>query len=89
MVNEITRSGLIVAQSARTSPLLAELISLCDWPVVRRPTIRSLFHPGLFDPAIRSFTEVIDLRSGRLLLIVGIGLMLIVATGQLTVRRLD
>lgn len=43
MVNEITRSGLIVAQSARSTPLLNELISLCDWPVVWRPTLRTLF----------------------------------------------
>lgn len=43
MVNEIASSGLIVAQSMRNSPLLAELISLCDWPVLWRPTIRTLF----------------------------------------------
>lgn len=43
MVNEIIRSGLIIAQSARTSPLLAELIALCDWPVVWRPSARTLF----------------------------------------------
>lgn len=43
MVSEITRSGLIVAQTARTSPLLAELISLCNWPVVWRPSSRTLF----------------------------------------------
>lgn len=43
MVNEITRSGLIVAQSARSTPLLDELISLCEWPVVWRPSVRTLF----------------------------------------------
>jgi hypothetical protein len=43
MVNEVTRCGLIVAQSARTTALLDELIALCDWPVVRRPSARTLF----------------------------------------------
>ena len=43
MVNDISRSGLIVAQSVRTTPLLAELVSLCKWPVVCRPSFRTLF----------------------------------------------
>jgi len=42
MVNQITSSGLIVAPSARSTPLLEELISLCDWPIVWRPSIRTL-----------------------------------------------
>jgi hypothetical protein len=43
MVNEIQRCGLIVAQSARTNKLLNELIALCDWPVIWRPSARTLF----------------------------------------------
>ncbi len=43
MVNQIKTCGLIVTHSARSTALVDELIALCDWPVVRQPSARSLF----------------------------------------------
>jgi hypothetical protein len=43
MVNEISRGGLIVAPAVRRNPLVAELIELCNWPLVVEPTARLLF----------------------------------------------
>lgn len=43
MVNQITRCGLIIAHTARTTSLLDEFIALCDWPVLTNPSIRALF----------------------------------------------
>jgi len=43
MVNQITTCGLIVTHSARSTELLDEFIALCDWPLVTRPSTRSLF----------------------------------------------
>ena len=43
MVNQITRCGLIVTHAARTTALLDEFITLCDWPVLADPSIRALF----------------------------------------------
>lgn len=42
MVNEINRGGLIVAQAAQTTALLDELIALCEWPLLLRPSVRAL-----------------------------------------------
>jgi hypothetical protein len=43
MVTEISRGGLIVAQAAEPSALLDELVALCDWPLLVRPSARALF----------------------------------------------
>ncbi len=43
MVHEITNSGIIVTLAAPTTALVDELIALCDWPVISRPSARTLF----------------------------------------------
>ena len=42
MAQQNTHRGIIVAQAARQSALVDELISLCDWPVLARPSLRAL-----------------------------------------------
>jgi hypothetical protein len=42
MVNDIARGGLIVAQASQTTALLDELIALCNWPLLLRPSVRAL-----------------------------------------------
>ena len=55
MVSEITRRGLIVSPSRRTTDLLEELISHFDWPVLMQPSVRLLL-------------EQIDVRAPQCLL---------------------
>jgi hypothetical protein len=44
MVHERTHRGLIVTHAARGTSLVDHLAVLCDWPVLRAPTVRTLFH---------------------------------------------
>ncbi len=42
MVNHLTTCGLVVRHSAESSALVDEFISLCDWPLLTQPTIRTV-----------------------------------------------
>jgi hypothetical protein len=42
MVHELTTCGLLVTHSAQPSPLVAEFVALCDWPLLKQPTLRTL-----------------------------------------------
>lgn len=42
MVNHLATCGLVVRQSLESSALVDEFISLCDWPVLTQPTVRTV-----------------------------------------------
>jgi hypothetical protein len=42
MVHELTSCGLLITHSAQPSALVAEFVSLCDWPHLARPSLRTL-----------------------------------------------
>lgn len=42
MVNQIATCGLVVRHSAHSSALVDEFIALCDWPLLTKPTIRTV-----------------------------------------------
>jgi hypothetical protein len=42
MVHELTSCGLLITHSAQPSALVAEFVSLCDWPHFARPSLRTL-----------------------------------------------
>jgi hypothetical protein len=42
MVNEIFHDGLIIAQAARATALVEEIVALCGWPLLLQPTVRDL-----------------------------------------------
>jgi hypothetical protein len=42
MVHELTTCGLLITHSAQPSALVAEFVSLCDWPLLARPSLRTL-----------------------------------------------
>lgn len=42
MVNHLTTCGLVVRHSAESSALVDEFISLCAWPLLTQPTIRTV-----------------------------------------------
>ena len=42
MVNEIYYDGLIIAQAARATALVDEIVATCDWPLLLQPTLREL-----------------------------------------------
>jgi hypothetical protein len=42
MVHELTTCGLLITHSTQPSALVAEFVSLCDWPLLARPSLRTL-----------------------------------------------
>ncbi len=42
MVHELTTCGLLITHSAQPSALAAEFVSLCDWPLLTSPSLRTL-----------------------------------------------
>lgn len=42
MVNHLATCGLVVRHSVQSNALVDEFISLCDWPMLTQPTIRTV-----------------------------------------------
>lgn len=42
MVHEVTTCGLLITHCAQPSALVAEFVSVCDWPLLARPSLRTL-----------------------------------------------
>jgi hypothetical protein len=42
MVNKSTTCGLLITHSAQPSALVAEVVAVCDWPLVAQPSLRAL-----------------------------------------------